>query len=114
MPTVPVFRKNTVVSAPPGGASLEAASVVVGSSLSNEVTVTATGLGGNEYNPGYVFLQARQSDTSEHNFPDEFALQVIELFGDSVTFRVKRLDGEGGWSQSLQVDILLVPFTIIP
>ncbi len=114
MPTTPVIRKNTVVSAPPGEASLEVASVIVGSSLSNEVTVTATGLGGNQYNPGYVFLQARQSNKGETSFPDKFALQVIELSGDSVTFRVKRLDGAGGWSQLLQVDILLVPFTIIP
>ncbi len=113
--TVPVFRQNIIILASPGGVSVIAASVKVGNSLDNEITVIATGIS----NPGqrpidYVFLQARQdvSDNTEHDYRDEFALQVIQLGFDSVTFRVRRLDvspGEtpGGWGQVLQVDILL-------
>lgn len=112
--TVPVFRYNTVLTAPPGGVSIEAASVIAGYSPDNELTVTATGLNRGAYGPGYVFLQARQSDDIEHGYPDEFALQVIQVSSDSVTFRVKRLDVSDGWGQQLQVDILFVPFNLIP
>lgn len=114
--TVPVSRQNIIIPASPGGVSVIAASVKVGSSLlDNEITVIATGI--SKSNPDqrpidYVFLQARQSDNTEYNYRDEFALQVIQLEPDFVTFRVKRLDaspGEnpGGWGQELQVDILL-------
>jgi hypothetical protein len=111
--TVPVFRQDIILAPPPPRVSVIAASVKVGSSLDNEITVTATGIS----NPGqrpidYVFLQARQYVNTDYNYRDEFALQVIQLGLDFVTFRIKRLDvspGEtpGGWDQELQVDILL-------
>jgi len=92
--TIPVYSFNVLMAGPPGGISLEAASVMVGSSPDNELTVTATCLNRGGYVQGYVFLQARQNvnDTIDHNYSDEFALQVIQLSPDSVTFRIKRLD----------------------
>ena len=114
--TIPVYSYNVLIAGPPGGISLEAASVVVGNSPDNELTVTATGLNRGAYEPGYVFLQARQNvnDTIDHNYPDEFALQVIQASPDSVTFRIKRLDANLGWGQELQVDIMFVPFNLLP
>ena len=112
--TVPIFRNNIVVAGPIGGVSVEAAGVYAGSSAENQLTVTATGLNRGAYGAGYVFLQARQSDNIEHNYPDEFDLQVIQVTSDSVTFRVQRVDSQYGWGQNLQVDILFVPFNLIP
>lgn len=111
---VPVFMKNTILAAPIGGVCVVAASVIVGSSSTNELTVNATGIdagSGIYQSPGYVFLQARQRQ-DEPEYPDEFALQVIQVWTDSVTFQVKRLDSTGGWGQSLQVDILFLPFSV--
>ena len=104
--TVTVSTHHSVLPTSAGGGSVEAASFIVGSSSDNELTVTAKGLTTSQ--PGYVFLQARQHDNLVHNYPDAFALQVIQVTADSVTFLVKRLDTSGGWGQELQVDILLV------
>ena len=104
--TVSVSTQNSVVTASPTGVSVEAASIIVGSSPNNELTVTAKGLTTSQ--PGYVFLQARQHDNIVHNYPDAFALQVLQVTADSVTFLIKRVDTSGGWGQELQVDILLV------
>ena len=104
--TVPVFTHHHVVTASAGGINVEAASFIVGSSPDNELTVTAKGLTASL--PGYVFLQARQHDNLVHNYPDAFALQVIQVTADSVTFLVKRVDESVGWGQELQVDMLFV------
>ncbi len=118
MRAVPVFRQDVVLH-PAAGVGIQAASVIAGSSIANELTVIATGITGWEgYQSRYIFLQTRQSDQVEHGYPDEFALQVIgadlAVGGQSVTFRIKRLDGSGGWGQQLQVDILLLPMSLIP
>lgn len=104
--TVPVSTHHSVVTASPGGVSVEAASFIVGSSVDNELTVTAKGLTTSQ--PEQVFLQARQHDNLVHNYSDAFALQVLQVTADSITFLVKRLDASGGWEQELQVDILFV------
>ena len=104
--TVAVSTHHPVLTASAGGVSVEAASIIVGSSLDNELTVTAKGLTAAQ--PDYVFLQARQHDNIVHNYPDAFAIQVLQVTADSVTFLVKRLDASGGWGQELQVDILCV------
>jgi hypothetical protein len=104
--TVPISTHHPVVTASAGGVSLEAASFIVGNSPDNELTVTAKGLTVSK--PDYVFLQARQHDNFLHNYPDAFALQVLQVTADSVTFLVKRLDASGGWGQELQVDMLFV------
>ena len=104
--TVSVSTHNSVVTASPAGVSIEAASFIVGSSPDNELTVTAKGLTTSQ--PGYVFLQARQHDNLVHNYPDAFALQVLQVTADSVTFLVRRVDANMGWGQELQVDMLFV------
>ncbi len=106
--TVTVSTHHPVLPTSAGGGSVEAASLIVGSSPDNELTVTAKGL--TTAQPGYVFLQARQHDNIVHHYPDAFALQVLQVTADSVTFLVKRLDASGGWGQELQVDMLCVPF----
>jgi hypothetical protein len=53
-----------------------------------------------------VFLQVRQS-TTDRTFPDQFSTQVIKIDDDSLVFRIKRLDSQGGWGQRLHVQILL-------
>jgi|SRR5450755_1954817 len=65
--------------------------------------------------PTYTLLQARQQypqTNSDFGWNDEFALQVIESDladgGNSLIFRVKRLDSTVGWGQQLQVDIMVV------
>jgi hypothetical protein len=109
------------------GPAFQTASVVVGPSDTNEITVTATGIStwvapqipgaANSIVVSNVFLQARQAfnDNQDNGFPDVFAVQFIMwgVAGDNdlqVTFTLKRLDSDGGWGQSLQVDILLVTF----
>ena len=104
--TVTVSTHHLVLPTSAGGGSAEAASFIVGSSPDNELTVTAKGLTTSQ--PGYVFLQARQHDNLVHNYPDAFALQVIQVTADSVTFLVKRVDANLGWGQELQVDMLFV------
>jgi hypothetical protein len=120
--------EQAVVFAPGFGVGMQVARVEVGPSGTNEVMVTATGT--DTWNipaaagyglPGYVFLQARQSDDVDHDFPDAFALQVISTTvacpNDArVMFLVKRLDGNppGGWGQDLHVNILLAARNIVP
>jgi hypothetical protein len=104
--TVTVTTHHPVLPTSAGGVSLEAASFIVGSSPDNELTVTAKGL--TTSLPGYVFLQARQHDNLVHLYPDAFALQVIQVTADSVTFLVRRVDANIGWGQELQVDMLFV------
>ena len=106
------------VTGPSSASYIASATILVGSSLTNEVTKHETGvyvplpippsLGPGNWGIDHIFLQARQSVNEDFGYPDEFALQVIQTYLDTVTFRVKRLDGNGGWGQDLQVDILIV------
>jgi len=121
MPTVPVIYWNWIYRAPftsEPAIGLLTAQVVVGSSEENEITAIATGIGDNSFFfPQSIFLQAQQQwpqANSDFGWADEFALQVIETDlgtnnggGNSLTFRVKRLDGPDGWGQQLAVNILI-------
>ena len=90
------------------GLGLLAASVIVGPSNFNEITVKATGLTALSGIPKYMGLQARQQDLgTDYCWNDVFALQVVGYDYASLTFRVKRLDSSIGWGQELQVDMLL-------
>jgi hypothetical protein len=112
-----------------GGASaLQTASVIVGPSATNEVTVTATGIITWALIPGattqvwQVFLQPRQSVNQDFSFADEFTVQHImwQYVGPNdlqITFRVMRTDillnnpapvPDIGWGQNLQIDIMLI------
>jgi hypothetical protein len=103
---------------PDSAIGMLAAQVLVGASDSNEITVTATGIGDDSFNYVIsVFLQAQQQwpqANEDFGYNDEFALQVIDSDlgisnggGNSLTFRVKRLDYPGGWGQELVVNILI-------
>jgi len=99
--------------------SLLGATVYVGDSADNELTVTATGIApapeSGYWVPKTVSLQARQDPADvegDHGWSDIFGLQMITSqsyndIGISLTFRVKRLDSSDGWGQRLQVDILM-------
>jgi hypothetical protein len=90
------------------GLGLLAASVIVGPSNFNEITVKVTGLAALSGIPRYIALQARQQDLgTDYCWLDVFALQVVGYDYSSLTFRVKRLDSPAGWGQELQVDMLL-------
>ena len=112
------------------GFALQTASVVVGPSATNELTITVTGIRtwaapsapiGFQPVLDSVFLQASQSQSQDFGFHDQFALQVIGwqdagLNNIQLTFKILRLDGhckrppaaEAGWGQDLQVDLLMV------
>jgi hypothetical protein len=108
--------------------ALQTASVNIGPSDTDNLTVTATGIPTwGDLGVNFIlqcFLQARQSlDVStDEGWNDEFALQYIGsepgALGDqlSVTFKILRLDvlydssppPRVGWGQDLWVDILLI------
>ena len=112
------------------GFALQTASVVVGPSTTNELTVTVTGIRtwaapsapiGFQPVLDSVFLQASQSQSQDFGFRDQFALQVIGwqdagLNNIQLTFKILRLDvackrplaQDSGWGQDLQVDMLMV------
>jgi hypothetical protein len=132
--TIPVQPGQTLSisgGVPNISTAIQTASVVVGSSTTNVMTVTATGiwtwnapLVGTTTGVQNVWLQARQSsdDNNDNNFSDEFALQFVmwQNAGPNnlqVTFTITRVDilfdntppiPEIGWGQNLQVDIMLV------
>jgi hypothetical protein len=59
-----------------------------------------------EQTPTGAFLQVQHTLTTEPIHPDQFALSVIEVGGNWLRFRIKRLDTSGGWGQPLKVQIL--------
>jgi hypothetical protein len=57
-----------------------------------------------------VFLQASQAILEESNYPDAFALQIIEItqaVPRIISIRVRRVDGDQGWGQHLVISILI-------
>jgi hypothetical protein len=125
MASVPVRYWNWIIQNFTGETQigLLAGQVIVGSSDENEITVTATGIGDNTFwSTQSVFLQVQQQwpeANTDFGWNDEFALQVIETDlglnnggGDSLTFRVKRLDAAIGWGQELAVNILIAVFLV--
>ena len=116
-----------------GQNAIQTASVMVGSSTTDELLVTATGIPGWTVEPGFVnyvdqvWLQPRQQETftGDHGWHDQFAVQYItggpgnvppEAPTMEVMFKVLRLDilydssppPQVGWGQNLQVDIMLI------
>jgi hypothetical protein len=65
---------------------------------------------GDDGNMG-AFVQVRQQEELDTVPPDQFAVSIVEvrpaLGTNTVAFRIKRLDGSGGWGQRLTVQILL-------
>ncbi len=57
-----------------------------------------------------VFLQAGQAILEESNYPDAFALQIIEITQAApqmISMRVRRVDADQGWGQHLVISILI-------
>jgi hypothetical protein len=84
----------------------------VGSSPTPGLRFTLTGLNLNTPTPTLVAFHPRQSDNNEHNFADEFAVQVITTAKDHILGRVLRLDTNSRWGQQLRLDFLIITPTL--
>jgi hypothetical protein len=55
--------------------------------------------------------QARQESNIDYDWPDQFAIQVIETGKDFVKIRIRRIDKcadeSPGWAQCLRIDIMV-------
>jgi hypothetical protein len=76
------------------------------------VTVTVEGLAG-VGSLRQVFLEVRQDPDAKRKFgkpvlTDQFAAQVIDIGGDRLIFRIRRVDADTGWHQKLRVQMLLI------
>ncbi len=101
-------------AAVPGLGNVTATFSCVGSSTTNQVQYTLTGLHLTTATPAVVLVQPRQCQNQNNNFPDQFAAQVITTAQDRVVVRVKRLDGNGGWGQNLRLDLFIVDRVVNP
>lgn len=61
----------------PGLGNVVATNVLVGSSNTPALRFTITGFHLTTDTPAVVILQPRQSDNTDHAWPDEFAIQVV-------------------------------------
>ena len=81
---------------------------LAGSSGTQQLNLTITGLSLTTDYPSTVLLQPRQSDNNDHGYTDEFAVQVITTSRSELVVRVRRLDSNSGWGQDLRLDIFIV------
>ena len=76
-----------------------------------DLTIKCTGWDFSTPKPGTVICQARQETNIDHDWPDQFAIQVIETAKDFVKIRIRRVDKcadeSPGWAQCLRVDIIV-------
>lgn len=76
-----------------------------------DLTIKCTGWNFSTPKPGTVICQARQETNLDHDWPDQFAIQVIETGKDFVKIRIRRIDKcadeSPGWAQYLRVDIMV-------
>jgi hypothetical protein len=76
-----------------------------------DLTIKCTGWDFSTPKPGTVICQARQKTNTDHDWPDQFAIQVIETGKDFVKIRIRRVDKcadeSPGWAQCLRVDIIV-------
>ncbi len=76
-----------------------------------DLTIKCTGWNFNTPKPGSVICQARQEKNADHDWPDQFAVQVIETGKDFIKIRVRRIDKcadeSPGWAQCLRIDIIV-------
>jgi hypothetical protein len=112
--TVEAQNVHTISSdgdaAVPGLGNVSAGFAFAGSSTTQGLRLTITGLSLGTSNPRVVLLQSRQSDNQEHNWSDEFDIQVITTAPDRIRCRILRTDNPnaGGWGQNLRIDFLIV------
>ena len=62
--------------------------------------------------PPVILFQARQTDPTDHDFQDVFAFQVISTTSSTIRFRVRRLDQNSGFGQTLRIDILALNLAV--
>jgi hypothetical protein len=98
----------------PGLGNVVATFCIAGSSSTQELTLTITGLDLTTDTPAVVLLQPRQSANEDVGFPDEFAVQVIDTSATQLVVRIMRLDSASGWGQDLRLDIFIVDSVINP
>ncbi len=74
-----------------------------------DLTIKCTGWNFSTPRPGTVICQARQEENVDHDWPDQFAVQVVETGTDFVKIRIRRIDKcadeSPGWAQNLRIDI---------
>jgi hypothetical protein len=92
----------------PGLGNVTAGFVIAGSSTTQDLLLTITGLNLTTNTPAVVLLQPRQSANQDFGFPDEFAVQVIDTSATELLVRIQRLDGNSGWGQELRLDVLII------
>ena len=80
-----------------------------------DLTVKCTGWNFNTPRPGTVICQARQDKNIDHDWQDQFAIQVVETGEDFVKIRIRRIDKcadeSPGWAQCLRIDIIVNDWT---
>ena len=94
-----------------GGIFTYASGRVPPNNINQDVLVKAEGFNFSVPKPQVILLQSRQSDNNVFNWPDQFALQVIETSSDFIKFLVRRLDNHADptqWGQELRIDFLIV------
>ena len=76
-----------------------------------DLTIKCTGWDFSTPKPGTVMCQARQDENADYDWPDQFAIQVVETGKDFVKIRIRRIDKcadeSPGWAQYLRVDIIV-------
>ncbi|GAX61856.1 TRAP dicarboxylate transporter [Candidatus Scalindua japonica] len=74
-----------------------------------DLTIKCTGWNFSTPKPGTVICQARQEENVDNDWPDQFAIQVIETGKNFVKIRIRRIDKcadeSPGWAQNLRIDI---------
>ena len=98
----------------PGLGNVVATNCIAGSSSTQDLLLTITGLALTTDTPAVVLLQPRQSANQDFGFSDEFAVQVIDTSATELLVRIQRLDSNSGWGQDLRLDILIVDSVINP
>jgi hypothetical protein len=106
--------KSGPLSVVPGLGNVVTTFCIAGSSPTQDLLLTITGLNLTTDTPAVVLLQPRQSANQDFGFPDEFAVQVIDTSATELLVRIQRLDGSSGWGQDLRLDILIVDSVINP
>ncbi len=80
-----------------------------------DLTIKCTGWNFKTPRPGTVICQARQDENVDHDWPDQFGVQVIETGKDFVKIRIRRIDKcadeSPGWAQCLRIDIIVNDWT---
>jgi hypothetical protein len=98
----------------PGLGNVVSTFALAGSSNTQVKKLNITGLHLTSATPSVVIVQPRQSDNQDHNWGDEFAVQVISTTSTSVLCLIRRVDAASGWGQNLRLDLVIVDQTHNP